>query len=444
LIESSLVFIPTGANGSIDVADTSTDESESNDLYVDVEGYFIHTSATDTLFGTPYYLDSVNGDTFYNTEGTANDIISTANDSRGVNQSCTAKGSDIAIFDYTGDDPSTLVPTSVNCMLSYGPRAGGNEPDGCSWKSGGITRIGTTLYMSVARQLKACSYGLETNGLQPSFNASIVRSSDGGITWTNPWGLTSTNGAAPRWKSSQHAYQAMFPGQTFPAPFFIQYGPGNTQTVDGADKYLYAVSTDGYAYDGNYLHLARVPLDKIQTAGAWQFYHGRVGGAHASWTSSAAGATRVLQARHGLSQPAIQYVPALHEYVMTTFYYSLPGSDFPTLSQTPYTRFQIYTAPKPWGPWTHVFDHGTQRSIWCTTSPCEVLGTPGATAISVGSPDDWLGLYDPSLVQKFVYSLPMTEQALFVGGDWKHQSQFPGENLYRLHVLPFDLRAVLQ
>jgi hypothetical protein len=446
ITESNLVFVPTGAYGRINVADTSADPTQANDLYADIEGYFIHTSATETRFATAQYFPSAWGDTYYNTVGSNGDIITTVNDSKGLDYSCGTYGSDIAILGASGDEPTALTLSTINCMNSYGPIAGGGKgktPDGCSWKSGGITRIGKVIYLAIARQLNACSVGKQANGLQPSINSSVIKSTDSGKTWTNAWGVTSADGAAPKWEAKLNRYQAMFPGQAFPAPFFIQYGPGNTQTVDGADKYLYAVSTDGYAYDGNYLHLARVPLNKVLTASAWQFYHGRVGGAGALWTSSPAGATRVVQARHGLSQPAIQYVPALKRYVMTTFYYSLPGTNFPTLQQTPYTRFQMYTAPKPWGPWTHVYDHGAQRNLWCTASPCPLVSQPDGAQLTVGTPDDWLGLYDPALVQKFVFTRPLSDQALFTCGDWKNRDAYPGEDLYRLHVLPFDLSAVL-
>ncbi len=242
----------------------------------------------------------------------------------------------------------------------------------------------------------------------------------------------------------------MWPGQSFAAPFFVQYGPGNTGTADGGDKYLYAVSTDGYAYNGNYLHLARVPLNPangnadIQNAKAWQFYHGPVGGSGTTgWTSSPAGATRVLHARHRLSQPAIQYVPSLHEYVLVTFYYGQAHSDFPALTENPYTRLEFYTSPKPWGPWTNVYDHSTQRSLWCTTSSaCQLISQPGAQPLTVGTANDWLGYYDPAIVQKFAYTKAMSQQMLFVNGDWMHKYQYSGENLYALHGIPFDLSAL--
>src|SRR6476646_3697058 len=253
-------------------------------------------------FATPRYFRHVTDDAYFNTVGPSNNIIATADDSTGVNDSCTRRGTDIAILQLRGPDPDNFATSTINCMTSFGPRAGSaNSPDGCSWKTGGITRIRHTIYLAVARQLEQCSYGKETNGLQPSYNASISRSVDGGRTWTNPWGRTSRNGAAPPWVSRLHHFRSMFPGRRFSAPFFIQYGPGNTHAVDGGSKDLSAVSTNGYAYNGSYLHLARVPLKKVQTASAWQFYHGRVGGPGHRWTGSLKGATRILRAKHGVS-----------------------------------------------------------------------------------------------------------------------------------------------
>ena len=280
-------------------------------------------------------------------------------------------------------------------MPSFGPKGGGkNTHDGCSWKSGGLIDVGTTLYLTVARQLHGCSWGQQQKGLQPSYNASIMKSVDGGVTWTNPWGVTSTNGAAPQWSAKLGRYRAMWPGTRFSAPFFIQYGPGNTDTVDGGGRYLYAVSTDGFAYNGNYLTLGRVPLDKVQTATAWQYFHGAVGGRNTdrNWTSSPKGATRVLQAKNGVSQPAIQYVPSLKKYVLSTFSFTRATSDFPTPLQTPYTHFRLYTAPKPWGPWTLHFEHNTQRALWCAAGPCPIIQQPDSARMQVGRPSDWLGL----------------------------------------------------
>lgn len=445
VVKSSLIYVQPGPTGRIDVAGSSSDRDEANDLYVDIEGYFVRFAPpAATAFTTPQYFPAVAGDTYFNTVGPDGDIIATSDDSVGADNACEKRGGDIVILRARGTDPAHLNVRTVNCMTTYGPIGGGRSPDGCSWKSAGITRVGRTIYLAVARQLRHCSYGKEANGLQPSFNASIVRSVNGGHTWTNAWGTTGPNGAAPPYDKKRRNYKAMFTGQSFSAPFFIQYGPGNTQTVDHADKYLYAVSTDGYAYNGNYLRLARVPLNRVMDGRAWQFYHGAVGGAGRYWTGSAAGATAVLRAKHGLSQPAIQYVPALRRYVLITFSYLHGSRDFPNPRETPYTKIRFYSSPKPWGPWTQVFDHDARRDLWCAASPCQLTRQPGSRRLTIGHPEHWLGLYDPVLVQKFVFTCPLTQQALFTSGDFKNSARYPGERLYRLHAIPFDMTMVLR
>ncbi len=448
VVESNLVFLETGANGKIDIASASSDAKATSDLYIDVEGYY-YRPASGHAFDTPQYFPTVVGDTFYNTVGPDGDTISTANDTLGVNNKCKGTdpdniGSDIAILAARGADPSRLTVTTVNCMTSYGHRAGGTDPgpDGCSWKTGGITRVGKVIYLAVARQLHTCDKN-QTIGLQPSFNASIIKSTDGGKTWTNPWGTTSSDGAAPPYNNAVGRYRAMFPGQSFSAPFFIQYGPGNTQTVDGANKYLYAVSNDGYTYNGNYLHLARVPLNQVQNGKAWQYYHGSIGGKGADWTNSVAGATRVLSAKHAISQPVIQYLPALKKYLLLSFSFIRGDKNFPNPEENLYTQFRFFTAPKPWGPWKSAYSHTGQRSLWCTVAPCQLTQDPQSTSLDRGSPDDWMGLYDPSIVQKFVFTRPLANQAMFTNGDWEPQTQYPQEHLYRMHAIPMNVRLVL-
>ncbi|HET6876237.1 MAG TPA: hypothetical protein VFH38_01770 [Jatrophihabitans sp.] len=377
-------------------------------------------------FGSPYAYRQAVGDTWYNTVDSNGRILATSNDTGGYAGACVTRaqhGSDIAINRMKGP-PRDLAIRTINCMRAYGPMGGGPSPDGCSWKTGGITRIGHTVYLAVARQLRRCNAD-QSKGLQPSFNASIIKSDDDGQTWTNPWGRHSRYGAAPAWNPDLKRYRAMFAGQNFSAPFFVQYGPGNTNTVDGADKYLYAVSNDGYAYDGNYLLLGRVPLGKVQQRTAWQFYHRGANGPY--WSGSLSDAAHVLDAKHGISQPAIQYVPALRRYVLVTFSYRYTTA-FPAPSATPYTSFAIYSAPHPWGPWTRVFDRSTQRSLWC------------GTHCRAGSPNDHYGFYDPTLVQKYVFRSGPANQTVFTSGDFKNQTpRWEPVNLYRLRELPLTL-----
>lgn len=119
-------------------------------------------------------------------------------------------------------------------------------------------------------------------------------------------------------------------------------------------------------------------------------------------------------------------------------------SNFPVRSETPYTQLRVYTARKPWGPWTMVFAHTGQRSLWCRTGPCRLTEQPGHRALQIGTPRNWLGLYDPALVQKFVYTRRPGSQALLMSGDWKNARRYAHERLNRLHVVPFDLSAILR
>jgi hypothetical protein len=72
----------------------------------------------------------------------------------------------------------------------------------------------------------------------------------------------------------------MFPGSRFAAPYFVEYGQDGRASVDDADRYVYALSNDGFWDNGNSLVLGRVARSKIGDlrAADWQFY-----GAATAW-----------------------------------------------------------------------------------------------------------------------------------------------------------------
>ena len=235
----------------------------------------------------------------------------------------------------------------------------------------------------------------------------------------------------------------MFPGQTFSAPFFIQYGPGNTQTVDGGDKYLYAVSTDGYAYNGNYLHLARVPLDKVQTARRGSTT--TAGSAATVRVDEFAGRRDPRAAGRARAQPAGDPVRAERCKQVRADDVLLRRRRTATSrrrSENPYTRSGVLHLAQAVGTVDEACTT-TARSAACGARvPCQLIPATRLDAADVGTPDDWLGLYDPALVQKFVYTQALSQQMLFVNGDWMNKYQYSGENLYALHGIPFDLSAL--
>lgn len=362
------------------------------------------------------------GDTWYNTWAADGNIYATSDDGRGFNGKC---NSNLAINEFTGSDPVSLVSPFSNCMTSYGRHGSQqNYKDGRTWKTEGVISVNGTLYVVVARQGGRGGYPV---GYQSSDDASIVKSADDGRTWSNGFGTTrSPNGAAPPRSPRGTGAKSMFP-KAFTTPQFINYGRDDNAagTADGGSRYVYAISNDGWAYDGSYMILGRVLRSKIGNLNAadWQFFTGPAGGSgtsSADWSSAVSSATHIISAAHQLSQGSVTYIPGLHRYVLTSFYYPFnalwPGSGY-----TAYTTWAFYQAPHPWGPWTLFYSRPT---VECYVSCDQASAIP-------------IGLYDPALVPKFVAAGGLTN-IVFSSGDWINQIR-PDDELYRLHEIPLAL-----
>ena len=375
-----------------------------------------------------------NGDTWYNTWADDGNIYATSDDSNGFNGTCS---NNFTVNELTGNNPSQLASPFTNCMTSYGGEGAQQDyNDGYTWKTDGIISVSGTLYVAVARQQDAT--GGWPNGLQPSADASIIKSTDHGRTWSNSFGTTDDpNGAVPPPSPSGHGAEAMFPGSTFATPEFIQYGQDDNlaSTADGGDKYVYAISNNGYAYDGSYMILGRVLQSQIGDLNAadWQYYTGAPGedGMNsANWSSDVTKATHILTAPHRLSQSGVQYDQALHEYIMTSFYYPFVQSfmNFGTAKggAASQSNWDFYEAPHPWGPWTRFFD---ERTTQCYFS-CDPSNASD------------LGLYDPDLVSKFIH-MDGLSNVIFSTGDFNAVNH-PNDYMYRLHAFPFTLTTAHQ
>lgn len=388
---------------------------------------------TGGTFGVPARYPRGKGDTLFNTWAADGNIYATSNDTSGFNGTC---NSDIAINELAGNDPTQLTAPFVNCMTSFGYKADvAQTPDGCSWKSGGIISVSGTLYLAVSRQGWTGACKNESNGEQPSLNASIVKSTDHGRTWSNGFGITAdAGGAAPRWDASLGRVRAMFPKQAFSAPFFINYGQDDkpASTADGGNQYVYAVSDDGYAYDGNYLILGRVLRSKIGNLNAanWQFYTGPPGGDGSNpayWSANVSAATHILTATHQISQPDIQYYPALHSYILTSSYFPFTPS-WPSGRSAHSSTFSFYEAPHPWGPWTQFLSKPVTMTV-CYID-CQAENTMP------------LGLYDVAQVSKFARINGLSD-IIFTSGDFADPARYGDPQLYALHALPLTLSSSL-
>jgi hypothetical protein len=375
---------------------------------------------TGASVGIPHtWPSSGSGDSWYNTWAGDGNIYATSDDSRGFNGTCK---SNVVVNEFTGSDPASLASPYANCMRSYGHQADHqNYKDRRTWKAESIVSVAGTLYLVVARQ---GGHDVNHGGYQSAHDASIIKSTDDGRTWSNGFGATGDpNGAAPPPNPSGTGAKSMFPN-AFTMPEFINYGRDDNaaSTADGGDKYVYAISNDGWAYDGNYLILGRVLRSKIADLNAadWQFYTGPPGGqglSSADWSSGVSGATHVISAAHQLSQSSVTYIPGLRRYVLTSFYYPL-HSNWP---DSAHTTWAFYQAPHPWGPWTLFY---SRAAVECYFSCDRASASP-------------LGLYDPALVPKFVAMGGLTS-IVFTSGDWLTKIR-PDDELYRLHEFPLAL-----
>lgn len=182
----------------------------------------------------------------------------------------------------------------------------------------------------------------------PGFNdapaASISRSDDHGRTWRKT--------PAP-----------MFSGHEFTTVIFLDFGRSSANAIpelgtpDG--NYVYAYGLDGNwrdsysdtVEDPTDLYLARVPKDRVQDRSAWRFYAGAGRKGAPAWTADIAGKRPVLSDDRRV-YPTLRRSGPLNTTVISqgSIVYDEPLDRYLYTSWSEYT-FELYEAPKPWGPW---------------------------------------------------------------------------------------------
>ena len=281
----------------------------------------------DALEGFRY--DNSFGDTWINAWAGDGNIYSVADDTSGFDNAC---DSNLAFNRLEGDDPYNLKCTTINPMNEYG-MAGELWGDGCCWKADGMTCVDGVMYVGVSRH----RYGTKDFGNhQTAENASIIKSTDYGLTWT---------------RSARENYEKpMFLGRNFGAPFFVKYGKDGTGKAHNADQYVYAVSNNGYWDNGDRMVLARVPRTRIADMERkdWEFYrgNGKDGMLDSSWTVKDYAATPIISSPERCGMTGIQYLEGLDRYVMLQWCY--PELQ---MGNGSYTEWDIYFSSTPWGPW---------------------------------------------------------------------------------------------
>jgi hypothetical protein len=326
--------------------------------------------------GDPIRIPDSFGDLWSCTLAADGTVFTVADDTTGFGNSCE---SNLALHRLDGTPPD-LVGLTVNAMEEFGRFTAIELEDGTHWKAISVAAIDGALYMTVARM----RYMQYPAWLQESHDASIIRSDDGGATWT----------PAPR------VGEATFRGRSFSTPFFIEHGADGG---GGFDEYVYAVSNDGVWADGLGMKIGRVRRDRIARLDPsdWEFFHGfgpyqQLVEAHLEaeapvgdplWSPRADDARYMFSSPGQTSMTGVHYIPGLDTYVMPQWHHPLLHIEtFPARWQT--TQLRFYEASRPWGPWSlfHVADSHPE-GFYNPTLPLPWLSEDGTRGWLLASGD---------------------------------------------------------
>ncbi len=242
----------------------------------------------------------------------------------------------LAFNRLAGDSVANLSGAMINTMDEYGA-SGKKGPDNATWKACGQECIDSVYYAFVSRNV----YGKDSGDYwlrQTAANSSLIKSSDRGLTWTRS--------AAENYK------RPMWPGPSFGAPFFIHYGKNGGNVVqDQANRYVYAVSTNGFWNDGDSYILGRVSRAKLPDLNAadWSYFTGGDGQEANNWSGKVSDAKPILKQRTHCGQSGPCYIPALGLYLMVVWYNTQKMTEWFEPNEM---RYDFYQAPRPWGQWT--------------------------------------------------------------------------------------------
>lgn len=267
-----------------------------------------------------------------------------ADDNRLYSFNCDGRGfgtqqRNLAFHVLEGDrGMASLSGRLVNRMDEYG-KANQKEADGATWKVLGQECIDAVFYAFVSRH----AYGKDSGDpllRQTAVNASLIKSADHGLTWSRS---AAENYAHPMW-----------PGPRFGAPFFVHYGRnGGAVKQDAADRFVYALSNNGFWNGGDDYVLARVPRDRIGAlhAADWTWFAGGDGAEDGAWATDVARATPMLRLPAQCGSGPACYIPELRAYLLVAWYIPVKLKKWFEPAEL---KYDFYQAEHPWGPWTLV------------------------------------------------------------------------------------------
>ena len=294
----------------------------------------------------------------------------------------------VAFNKLTGTQWDRLSGSLVNEM-EYGM---GEQrcPNGANWKVTGADSIDGVIYAFIANSWYGDEnafggHALDSHLRQTNTNMSVIKSTDKGLTWTRD---AQANYDHPMWTSRK-----------FSGAFFVKYGQNGGRTKqDDQDKYVYAISNDGYWNCGSYFYLGRVPRSKIGNPNPadWEFL------SNGKWSSKVDDATPVPGFPNGHMKCTMGtpiWLTKIRKYVTVTWFD--PGTTLKWHYPENVT-FAFYQADHPWGPWSYIGE----------ISACDFIGDTKQRISRC---------YGPSLSPKFITDNPdgsVTAILTFSGQLW--------------------------
>jgi len=319
-------------------------------------------------------------------------------------------GSLVNPMDEYGKNGAYLADNSIELL----ERDWSKVPKGANWKVTGADCIDGVIYAFVAENWygNQNAYGGKTPDpamRQTVCNQSLIKSGDKGLTWTRSM---QANAEHPMWTN-----------KLFSTGFFFKYGQnGGRTTQDHQDKYVYAMSNDGYWNSGSAFRLGRVPRAKIGDLNAadWECF------SNGSWTSDLNRATPVAGLPNGENKCTMGtpvWLATLHKYVAPVWY---DTGDYTQWYFPQDVTFAFYQADHPWGPWSYLGEKSARQFI----------------ADRSGNAHRW---YGPVFSPKFITDNPdgsVTVILLFSGSTWEDNPS----SLYKNNSCPvtFFTRPQLQ
>ncbi len=326
---------------------------------------------------TPYPETDKRGDTFPVTWGADDHIYTSAGDPVWPD-----KDSGLDVERLIGSAPNFQVER-VNAMRNY------HGWGGCGPKPTGFLSAAGVLYLAFQNMTGRSNLPPNEADIMATYghgyDAQIVQSNDYGKTWQ------------PDLKTIQ---TPMFPGRTFAAPAFLNFGKDN---AGARDEFIYAISGEGWD-NGTHLRLGRVPAMEIMKQESWKWISGMGPDGQPLWSPELAHAVPVLIHPGYLGYVEMVYLRGISRYLLLSWHHKVKCN--PDTG----SELILYDSPEPWGPFTLVH----HEDPWETPE---------------------LNPYNPRLPLKW-FDHERLEGWMLFSGSWRSGGKTPN---YRIHVKRFRL-----